>query len=199
MSLSFSPDQVASWPIGRLLPYARNARIHDDGQVAKIAGSIAEFGWTVPVLVTGSGEIIAGHGRVLAARKLGLEAVPVIVLDHLTPAQRQAYRIADNRLTELGGWDEALLAGELKELVAEDFDLSLVGFEDGELDRGHGHPERGALQLVIALMDVGFLHHRFQIACILTDEEILQAVHLHRPDRQHWRIVCGRKTNGAIL
>ncbi|EDP61901.1 ParB domain protein nuclease [alpha proteobacterium BAL199] len=135
MSLSFAPDQVASWPIGRLLPYARNARIHDDGQVAKIAGSMAEFGWTVPVLVAGSGEIIAGHGRVLAARKLGLEAVPVIVLDHLTPAQRQAYRIADNRLTELGGWDEALLAGELKELVAEDFDLSLIGFEDGELDR----------------------------------------------------------------
>ena len=135
MSLSFSPDQVASWPIGRLLPYARNARIHDDGQVAKIAGSMAEFGWTVPVLVAGNGEIIAGHGRVLAARKLGLEAVPVIVLDHLTPAQRQAYRIADNRLTELGGWDEALLAGELKELVAENFDLSLIGFEDGELDR----------------------------------------------------------------
>jgi ParB-like chromosome segregation protein Spo0J len=135
MSLSFAPDQVASWPIGRLLPYARNARIHDDGQVAKIAGSMAEFGWTVPVLVAGSGEIIAGHGRVLAARKLGLEAVPVIVLDHLTPAQRQAYRIADNRLTELGGWDEALLAGELKELVAENFDLSLIGFEDGELDR----------------------------------------------------------------
>ena len=135
MSLSFAPDQVASWPIGRLLPYARNARIHDDGQVTKIAGSMAEFGWTVPVLVAGSGEIIAGHGRVLAARKLGLEAVPVIVLDHLTPAQRQAYRIADNRLTELGGWDEALLAGELKELVAENFDLSLIGFEDGELDR----------------------------------------------------------------
>ena len=135
MSLSFSPDQVASWPIGQLLPYARNARTHDDGQVAKIAGSMAEFGWTVPVLVAGSGEIIAGHGRVLAARKLGLEAVPVIVLDHLTPAQRQAYRIADNRLTELGGWDEALLAGELKELVAENFDLSLIGFDDGELDR----------------------------------------------------------------
>ena len=135
MSLSFSPDQVASWPIGRLLPYARNARTHDDGQVAKIAGSMAEFGWTVPVLVAGSGEIIAGHGRVLAARKLGLDAVPVIVLEHLTPAQRRAYRIADNRLTELGGWDEALLAGELQDLAAADFDLSLVGFEDGELDR----------------------------------------------------------------
>ena len=95
---------------------------------------MAQFGWTVPVLVADDGEVIAGHGRILAATQLGLTEAPVIVLDHLTEAQRRAYRIADNKLTELGAWDEALLAGELHELLAEDFDLSVVGFSDAELD-----------------------------------------------------------------
>ena len=112
----------------------RNAKTHGADQVAKIAGSMAQFGWTVPVLVAGDGEVIAGHGRILAATQLGLTEAPVIVLDHLTEAQRRAYRIADNKLTELGAWDEALLAGELQELLAEDFDLSVVGFSDAELD-----------------------------------------------------------------
>ena len=96
---------------------------------------MAQFGWTVPVLVAGDGEVIAGHGRILAATQLGLTEAPVIVLDHLTEAQRRAYRIADNKLTELGAWDEALLAGELQELLADDFDLSVVGFSDAELDQ----------------------------------------------------------------
>ena len=96
---------------------------------------MAEFGWTVPVLVAGDGEVIAGHGRILAAAQLGLTEAPVIVLDHLTEEQRRAYRLADNKLTELGAWDEALLAGELQELAADDFDLSLIGFSDAELDQ----------------------------------------------------------------
>jgi ParB-like chromosome segregation protein Spo0J len=96
---------------------------------------MAEFGWTVPCLVGEDGELIAGHGRVLAATQLGLTEAPVIVLGHLTEAQRRAYRIADNKLTELGTWDEALLSAELNDLLAEDFDLSLVGFSDGELDK----------------------------------------------------------------
>ncbi len=104
-------------------------------QVVKIAASMAEFGWTVPCLVGDDGELIAGHGRVLAATELGLTEAPVIVLGHLTEAQRRAYRIADNKLTELGSWDEELLSGELNELLADDFDLSLVGFSDGELDK----------------------------------------------------------------
>jgi DNA modification methylase len=95
---------------------------------------MAQFGWTVPVLVADDGEVIAGHGRILAATHLGLTDAPVIVLDHLTEAQRRAYRIADNKLTELGEWDESLLAGELQELLADDFDLSVVGFSDAELD-----------------------------------------------------------------
>ncbi|ANK79882.1 MAG: DNA methylase [Rhizobiales bacterium NRL2] len=135
MMLSFAPDAIETWPLDRLKPYAQNAKTHGDDQVAKIAASIAEFGWTVPVLVAEDGEVIAGHGRILAATQLGLTEAPVIVLGHLTEAQRRAYRIADNKLTEMGGWDEALLSAELRDLLAEDFDLSLIGIADGELDR----------------------------------------------------------------
>ena len=126
--------RIEHWPLARLKPYARNAKTHDADQVAKIAASMAEFGWTVPVLVAEDGELIAGHGRVLAAAHLGLSEAPVIVLGHLTEAQRRAYRIADNKLTELGGWDEALLVQELQALLAEDFDLGLIGIPEYELD-----------------------------------------------------------------
>lgn len=135
MMLSFAPERIETWPLAKLQPYAANPKAHDDDQVAKLAASMAEFGWTVPCLVAEDGELIAGHGRVLAATRLGLTEAPVIVLGHLTEAQRRAYRIADNKLTELGNWDQALLSGELQSLLADDFDLSLVGFSDGELDK----------------------------------------------------------------
>lgn len=135
MTLSFAPERIETWPLAKLQPYAKNAKAHGADQVAKIAASMAEFGWTVPCLVAEDGELIAGHGRVLAATQLGLTEAPVIVLGHLTEAQRRAYRIADNKLTELGTWDEALLSAELNDLLAEDFDLSLVGFSDGGLDK----------------------------------------------------------------
>ena len=135
MTLCFAPERIETWPLARLQPYAKNAKVHGADQVAKIAASMAEFGWTVPCLVAEDGELIAGHGRVLAATQLGLLEAPVIVLGHLTEAQRRAYRIADNKLTELGTWDEALLSAELNDLLADDFDLSLVGFSDGELDK----------------------------------------------------------------
>ena len=134
MTLSFAPDAIETWPLAKLQPYAKNAKMHGADQVAKIAASMAEFGWTVPCLVADDGELIAGHGRVLAATQLGLLEAPVIVLGHLTEAQRQAYRIADNKLTELGTWDEALLSAELNDLLGEDFDLSLIGFDDDELE-----------------------------------------------------------------
>ncbi|CAM4340019.1 hypothetical protein PARU111607_14645 [Palleronia rufa] len=134
MTLSFAPDAIETWPLSRLQPYAKNAKAHGADQVAKIAASMAEFGWTVPCLVGEEGELIAGHGRVLAATQLGLTEAPVIVLGHLTEAQRRAYRIADNKLAE-SPWDEALLSAELNDLLADDFDLSLVGFSDGELDK----------------------------------------------------------------
>ncbi|MFC6499618.1 ParB N-terminal domain-containing protein [Gemmobacter lanyuensis] len=128
------PGRIEHWPLARLRHYARNAKTHDADQVAKIAASMAEFGWTVPCLVAADGELIAGHGRILAAGQLGLAEAPVIVLGHLTEAQRRAYRIADNKLTELGGWDEALLLEELRGLMAEDFDLGLIGIPEDELD-----------------------------------------------------------------
>jgi hypothetical protein len=126
---------IERWPLDRLIPYARNARTHSDDQVAQIAASIVEFGWLNPVLIDEAGSVIAGHGRLLAARKLGLETVPVIRASHLTPAQVQAYRLADNRLAELSGWNEEMLAAELAALRDEDVDLGLLGFDDAEIDR----------------------------------------------------------------
>ena len=121
-------------PIGDLIPYARNARTHSEAQVALIAGSIREYGFTNPVLVDGGNGIIAGHGRVLAARKLGLEVVPVIELAHLSEAQKRAYVLADNKLAEQAGWDKDLLALELGDLREMAVDLASLGFETGELD-----------------------------------------------------------------
>ena len=141
MDLVFAPSQVESWPIARLRPYARNAKMHGDDQVAKIAASMAKFGWTVPCMVADDGELIAGHGRVLAATMLGLTEVPVIRLSHLDEAERRAYRIADNKLTELGEWDEALLRDEIAGLLAEDFDLTLLGISDDDLDALLRDPE----------------------------------------------------------
>ncbi|ABK43760.1 ParB domain protein nuclease [Magnetococcus marinus MC-1] len=127
--------QVADWPVDRLIPYARNARTHSDAQVAQIAASIVEFGFVNPVLVGDDGVMVAGHGRVMAARKLGLEAVPVIVLSHLNETQRRALVISDNQLALNAGWDEEMLRVELAALKEEDFDLQITGFDSEELDR----------------------------------------------------------------
>ena len=127
-------DQLEVLPIDALIPYARNSRTHSDGQIAQIAASIREFGFTNPVLVDEEGGIVAGHGRVLAARKLGMVEVPCLRLTGLTEAQRRAYVIADNRLALNAGWDAGLLAVEIKDLVDADFDTGLLGFEDGEID-----------------------------------------------------------------
>ncbi len=128
-------QRIELWPVDRLQPYERNARTHSEAQVSKIAASIAEFGFTNPVLVDSSDGIIAGHGRLMAAKHLGLAEVPVVVLDYLTDAQRRAYILADNRLALDAGWDEEMLAAELAELQAEGFDLDLTGFDEAELDR----------------------------------------------------------------
>ena len=112
-------------PVDELVPYARNARTHDEAQVAQIAASIEEFGWTNPVLTDAEGGIIAGHGRVLAAVLLGMTKVPCIELAHLTEAQRRAYVIADNKLALNAGWDEHLLTAEFLDLEALNFDLAL--------------------------------------------------------------------------
>src|SRR6185312_7495332 len=128
-------DHIERWPLDRLIPHARNARTHSEEQVAQIAGSIAEFGFVNPVLVGDDGVIVAGHGRVLAARKLGLADAPVIVLSHLAPTQRRALMLADNRIAENAGWDDEVLAAELTALRDENVDLGLLGFDDDDLDR----------------------------------------------------------------
>jgi len=120
--------------VGDLTPYARNARTHSDEQVAQIAASIKEFGWTNPILVDGEKGLIAGHGRLAAARKLGMEEVPVIELTHLTETQKKALILADNKLALNAGWDAELLNLELEELELEGVDLNLVGFGEEERD-----------------------------------------------------------------
>ena len=129
MTASWLANKIEQWPTGKLLPYARNARTHSEEQVAQIAASIVEFGFTNPILAGSDGIIVAGHGRLTAAQKLGLEVVPVVVLDHLTHTQRRALIIADNRIAENAGWDDAMLRVELDSLRDDDFDLSLTGFD----------------------------------------------------------------------
>jgi DNA modification methylase len=128
-------DRIELWPIDRLRPYERNPRTHSEAQVDQIAASMVEFGWTNPVLVDEQGAVLAGHGRLLAARKLGLDEVPVIRFEHLSEAQKRAYLIVDNQLALQAGWSEELLAAELAWLRDERFDLDLVGFDAGELER----------------------------------------------------------------
>jgi DNA modification methylase len=120
--------------IAKLIPYAANSRTHSDAQVAQIAASIKEFGWTNPILISGDNSIIAGHGRLLAARKLGMEEVPVIVLDHLSKSQQRALVIADNQLALNAGWDMDMLKAEIEDLNLENFNLELLGFDDDFLD-----------------------------------------------------------------
>lgn len=135
-------DRIQLWPLDRLQPYAKNARTHSDEQVDQIAASIREFGFTNPILVDSADGIIAGHGRLMAAKRLGLEQVPVIALDHLTDAQRRAYILADNKLALNAGWDDAMLAEELRALEADGFDMDLIGFSEDELEALMPEPEQ---------------------------------------------------------
>src|ERR1035441_5220435 len=139
-------QHIEHWPLSRLIPWAKNARTHSDAQVAQIAGSIAAFGFNAPILVDSHAGVIAGHGRLLAARQLGLELVPVIVLDHLSEIQKRAYILADNKLAELGGYDDELLASQLAELRDADIDLQLLGFGDDELRTLLADADRGDVE-----------------------------------------------------
>jgi DNA modification methylase len=133
---------VQIWPVDRLLPYARNARTHSDEQVAQVAASIREFGWTSPILVGADNIIIAGHARLSAARKLGFAEVPVIVLDHLNETQRRALVLADNKLALNAGWDQEMLRVELEALQDDGFNIDIVGFSKEELDAALLDPEQ---------------------------------------------------------
>ena len=145
----------AKWPsdaperrsVASLIPYARNARTHSEAQVAQIAASIREWGWTNPVLIDEAGGIIAGHGRVMAARKLKIEEVPCIVASGWTEAQKRAYVLADNQLAANAGWDADLLKVEIGELQADGFDVGLMGFDDIFIDGLlSSYDELGALE-----------------------------------------------------
>lgn len=127
--------QIKTVSVEKLIPYVRNSRTHSDGQVAQIAASIKEFGWTNPILVDGESGVIAGHGRLLAARKLGQKEVPVIELAHMTESQKRAYVIADNQLAMNAGWDTTLLSLELADLKDQGFEMDVLGFDPKELDK----------------------------------------------------------------
>lgn len=127
-------NQIESLPVSDLIPYARNSRTHSDEQVTQIAASIREFGFTNPVLIDSNGTIIAGHGRVMAAKKVGLAEVPCLRLGHLSPSQIRAYVIADNKLALNAGWDDEMLKSELLTLQEEGFNTDLTGFSDDELN-----------------------------------------------------------------
>lgn len=127
-------DRIEQWDIGRLLPYAKNSRTHSEEQIAQIAASIKAFGFTNPILVGDDGVIVAGHGRLSAARKIGLKQVPVIVLDHLSDTERRALVIADNQLALNAGWNTELLSLEIQELKDLDFDIELLGFTEEQLE-----------------------------------------------------------------
>lgn len=141
MSTPVLAKHIEHWPVDALVPYSRNARTHSAAQIDQLVRSIQTFGFTNPILVDGAKGILAGHGRLKAAVKVGLERVPVIVLDHLTEAERRAYILADNKLAENAGWDEELLASELREIQALDFDLTIPGFDDAELKKLLGETE----------------------------------------------------------
>jgi ParB-like chromosome segregation protein Spo0J len=143
-----SSDQrlrLETWGLDRLVPSARNARTHSDAQVAEIAGSIRAFGFSNPVLVGEDGDVIAGHGRIAAARQLGLQKVPVIVLTGLSEVQRRQLLLADNRIALNGGWDKAMLQLELKDLSLLGADLSMLGFTADELAKALAPPATAGL------------------------------------------------------
>ncbi|TPQ51011.1 DNA methylase [Prosthecomicrobium hirschii] len=127
--------QIAYRPVGSLIPYARNARTHSDDQIAQIAASIREFGWTNPILIDDDGGIIAGHGRLLAARQLGMAEVPTITLAGLSETQKRALVIADNKLALNAGWDDELLAVELQALIDQGYEAAITGFSEAEIDQ----------------------------------------------------------------
>lgn len=147
-----APDLLAArpWPLADLLPNPRNARVHSDDQVRQLAAAITEFGWTMPVLVDEDGMILAGHGRVLAAKLLGMDTVPVVVATGWTEAQKRAYVIADNKLAANSSWDATLLAAELQDLAATGVDMAVLGFSTDELQRLADDADQDALARMAA-------------------------------------------------
>ena len=172
------------WPIERLVPYARNARTHTEAQVAEIAGSIRAFGFTNPILVGEAGDVVAGHGRLAAARKLGLSEVPVIVLEGLSETQRRQLVLADNRIALNAGWDLEMLRLELKDLADLGADLSILGFDEDELAAALSPAATMGLTDEDDVPDVG--------AVPVSRAGDIWCLGAHR-------VICGDSTNGDIV
>ncbi len=151
--------------VADLIPYARNSRIHSADQVAQICASIKEFGFTNPVLIDGDGGIIAGHGRVMAAQKLGIEEIPTITLDHLTKAQKRAYVIADNKLALNAGWDLEMLKIEISDLIDEGFNVDLIGFGGEELSDLFGAIEESEHEEPAGENELNGLEFKIMVSC----------------------------------
>ena len=162
--------RIEMWPLTRLKPYERNARTHSREQVRQIVASIKEFGFTNPLLADGADGILAGHGRLAAAKDMGLTEVPVIVLDHLSAEQRRAYILADNQLALNAGWDAELLQMEVTALSLVDFDLNLLGFSPDELTAALGG-EFGAVDELEEEPDQG-ANRDIALAIVLSPEEL---------------------------
>jgi len=184
------PESLERLPLDRLIPYANNSRTHSKEQVAQIASSIREFGFTNPILIDEADGIIAGHGRVLAARKLGLEEVPCIRLGHLTETQRKAYVIADNKLALNAGWDEQLLAVELSSLREVGFDLGIMGFDAESIEAAlnpdepktcHADKKTQELMENSALIIIDF-KKAMQLGYVKLKDEIAGALGAEEPD-----------------
>lgn len=149
MATEISPamaQRLELWPLERLTPHDRNPQTHPPEQIAALRASIQRFGFNAPILVSSEEGILAGHGRLIAARELGMTTVPVVVLDHLTAEQREAYLLADNQISRLAGSDDRLLAEMLNELLAGGMELQAIGFSDEELARLNDGLELGAFQ-----------------------------------------------------
>lgn len=140
------PEELVRRPISELIPYARNARTHSPEQIRQLRASLREFGFVNPVLIDSAGNIIAGHGRVLAAEAEGMDEVPCVLVEHLSDAQRRAYILADNRLAEMSGWDLDMVALELEDLQLEGIDLSITGFSEADLEMEDPNAEPEAAQ-----------------------------------------------------
>lgn len=161
--------RIEVWPVERVKPYANNAKRHPREQLRRLRGSIERFGFNNPILVAeGSGEIVAGHGRLMAAIDLGMTEVPVVVLDHLSASERRAYVLADNKLAELAEWDDALLAQELAALQLQDFDLNGLGFSDDEIGTLLGGESEGDVEEE----ESDGMNRDVALAIVLTPEEL---------------------------
>jgi ParB-like chromosome segregation protein Spo0J len=169
--------QIKEVAVDKLIPYANNSRTHSEAQIAQIAASIKEFGFKNPILIDANNGIIAGHGRLLAARKLGLKQVPTLDGSDLTEAQKKAYVIADNKLAMNAGWDGELLALEMEELLKGNFNLELLGFSENELDELlDTKPQEAELGLLPDEKLDNFLNGDTKILRLAYDEQEFESV-----------------------